>query len=130
MDRHARVAFLLLVLAQAAHSIEEYAFRLWEVLAPARLVSGLIGLDPAAGFAIVNTALFAFGLWCHAVPVRRSSSGRAFAWAWTIVEAANGCGHVALAVAAGGYFPGLYTAPLLLAASGLLAWRLSGAPTR
>ena len=126
MDRHARLAFLLLVLAQAAHSVEEYAFRLWEVLAPARFVSGLIGLDPATGFAIANAALVGFGLWCRAVPVRRGwPSARALAWAWATVEGANGCGHVALAVAAGGYFPGLLTAPLLLAAAAFLAWCLT-----
>jgi len=35
------MAFLALIVAQAAHSIEEYVFRLFEVLAPARFISGL-----------------------------------------------------------------------------------------
>jgi hypothetical protein len=125
MDRRASFAFLLLVLAQACHSVEEYRFRLFEVLAPARFVSLSVGLDPASGFAIVNSFLVAFGLWCWAFPVRRGwPSARAFAWGWAIVEAANCFAHIGLAVAAGGYFPGLATAPLLLAASALLGWRL------
>jgi hypothetical protein len=33
-----RSAFLALILAQAAHSVEQYAFRLYDVLAPARYV--------------------------------------------------------------------------------------------
>jgi hypothetical protein len=38
----------------------------------------------------------------------------------------NGLAHLALAAAAGGYFPGVYTAPLLLAAGTLLLVRLLG----
>jgi hypothetical protein len=36
----------------------------------------------------------------------------------------NGLGHVVLALRAGGYFPGTYTAPLVLLAGGFLAVRL------
>ena len=122
MDRRAKLAFLLLVLAQAGHSIEEYRFRLFDVLAPARFVSLSIGLDPATGFAIVNSALVAFGLWCRFVPVGKGwRAASAIAWGWAIIEAANGVAHIGLAIAAGGYFPGLATAPLLLVASAFLA---------
>lgn len=125
MDYRVARAFLVLVLAQAAHSVEEYVFRLFEVLAPARFVSGLFGLDPAIGFAIVNSGLVLFGLWCWRWPVRRAwSSARLFAWGWALAEIANGCAHAGLAVAAKGYFPGLYTAPLLVAAGARLATRL------
>jgi Protein of unknown function with HXXEE motif len=126
MDQRVARAFLLLVLAQAAHSVEEYVFRLFEVLAPARLVSGLFGLDPATGFAIVNSGLVLFGFACWLGPAKRGgASGRAVAWGWAAVESANGLVHLGLAVAAGGYFPGLYTAPLLIAAGAWLATRLS-----
>lgn len=118
-------ALLLLVLAQAAHSVEEYAFRLYDVLAPARFVSGLFGVDRSVGFVVVNAALVLFGLWCWFARVRPGrSSGRGFAWFWALLEIANGCAHLALAVAAGGYFPGLATAPLLLGLGILLALRL------
>ena len=113
-------SFLLLILAQALHSVEEYQFRLYDVLAPARYVSTRLGLPPPLGFAIANTLLVLFGLWCWFARVRPGRPGaRGWIWFWALVETANGLGHIALAAAAGGYFPGLATAPLLL---GLGAW--------
>jgi hypothetical protein len=113
-----RSIFLALILAQAAHSVEEYVFRLYDVLAPARYVSGLFGVDRQIGFVISNSALVLFGLWCWAARVRRGR-GRGLAWFWALLEIANGCAHVALAAMAGGYFPGLATAPFLV---GLGLW--------
>lgn len=125
MHRSVRNIFLALILAQAAHSVEEYAFRLYDVLAPARYVSGLFGVDRQAGFVVVNMALVLFGLWCWQARVRPGRlSARAFAWFWSLPEIANGCAHVALAVMAGGYFPGLATAPLLIGLGGWLALAL------
>jgi hypothetical protein len=114
---------LALILAQAAHSIEEFAFRLYDVLAPAQFVSGMLGIDRQIGFAVANSALVLFGLWCWYARVRRGR-GRELAWLWALVEIANGCGHLALAVWAGGYFPGLATAPLLIGLGGWLALAL------
>jgi hypothetical protein len=126
MPTSTRTAFLLLVVAQALHSIEEYFFRLYDVLAPARVVSGLVRIDRASGFVVVHVALFLFGLWCY---FRRIAPGhpaaRAYAWGWAVIEILNAFAHAALALAAGGYFPGLATAPLLLVADGFLASRLS-----
>ena len=62
MDSRSRAAFLALIIAQAAHSIEEYAFRLFDVLAPARFISGLLSDDLARGFAIANVG------WCSSAP--------------------------------------------------------------
>src|SRR5688572_12035284 len=114
MRRSAATVMLLLVLAQAMHSVEEYVFRLYEVLAPARYVSSLFGIDRQIGFAVANVALVLFGLWCWYARVRRGR-GRGLAWFWALLETANGLAHIALAITAGGYFPGLATAPLLLA---------------
>jgi hypothetical protein len=126
MDARTRLAFLLLVGAQALHSAEEYRFALWQRLAPARAVSTLLAADPAAGFLIANAAIVLFGLWCWAVPLGRGwRAARPLAWGWVGVETANGLGHIALAAAAGGYFPGLATAPLLIGAAILLAVRLA-----
>jgi Protein of unknown function with HXXEE motif len=122
VSRRSELVFLLLVVLQAAHSAEEYAAGLYEVLAPARFLSGLVSDDPAAGFAIINSALVAFGFWCYLVPIRSGrSSARAWAWPWIAVELANGIGHVALALLAGGYFPGVLTAPFLFATAASLA---------
>ena len=107
--------FLFLILAQGAHSIEEYVTRLYEMFAPARFVSSLVSNDLALGFIIVNAALVTFGLWCWAVPVRSGwHAARGLVWFWAILELGNGIGHSALALSRRGYFPGVATAPLLL----------------
>ena len=117
-----RTIFLALILAQAVHSVEEYGFRLYDVLAPARYVSSLFGVDRQIGFVIANCALVLFGLWCWYARVR-VGRGRSLAWFWALLETANGCAHLALAAMAGGYFPGLATAPLLI---GLGLWLMLG----
>jgi Protein of unknown function with HXXEE motif len=122
VSRRSQLVFLLLVGLQMAHSIEEYAAGLYEVLAPARFLSSLVSDDLAVGFAVINSALVAFGFWCYLVPIRSGRpSARAWAWPWVVVELANGVGHLGLALLAGGYFPGALTAPLLLLVAAGLA---------
>ena len=120
-----RTGFLLLILAQALHSVEEYWFRLYDLFPPARYVAGLFGIDRPAGFVVANTLLVLFGLWCWFARVRpQHPAARGFIWFWALLETANGVGHIALSIAAGGYFPGLATAPLLLAVGVGLLLRL------
>ena len=110
-----QLVFLLLILAQTAHSVEEYVTKLYDVFAPARFVSGLISHDHQLGFLILNAVLVGFGLWCWAVPVRSGwPAARGLAWFWTILELLNGLNHSVLALRQGGYFSGVITAPLLL----------------
>ncbi len=117
--------FAALIAAQAAHSTEEYVFRLYDVFAPARFVSGAVGFDRASGFLLANAALIGFGLWCYFARVRPGKGAwRGLAWFWALLETANSIAHLALAAAAGGYFPGLFTAPLLAILGGLLIVRL------
>lgn len=123
--------FLCLILSQALHSIEEYCFRLYDVLAPARFISSMVSSNLALGFAIVNIILVWFGIWCYLARVRRSHpSERSWAWFWTVLEAANGGGHLILAASRGGYFPGAATAPFLLGFSLSLGVTLSQADER
>jgi hypothetical protein len=125
MNALSQRTFLLLIASQALHSIEEHHYALWEVLAPARFLSGLVSNDLSLGFAVVNTAIVAFGIWTYLVPVRQNRSyAPQIAWFWIILEFANGLGHVALAVSSQAYFPGVYTAPLLLVFSSYLAMQL------
>jgi hypothetical protein len=126
MDARSRNTFLALVGAQAAHSIEECVFRLYDVFAPARLVASLISSDPARGFLIGNVVLVLFGLLCYFVWVRPNRPSAALvAWFWALLELGNGIGHPLIAVARGSYFPGAATAPLLLGLSIYLMTRLS-----
>ena len=122
-----RTAFGLLIAAQAAHSIEEYLGRLWEVFPPAAFVSGLVSANPEAGFIALNIALVAFGLWCFLVPVSRAwPSASVFISIWTAIEIMNGLGHPLWSLLQGHYTPGVATAPLLLLLAINLAWRSSG----
>ena len=115
MKALSRNLFLCLILSQAAHSIEEYCFRLYDVFRPARFIAGLVSGNLAGGFAIANIVLVSFGLWCYLARVRRGrATGRGWAWFWTVLEGANGANHLILALNTGGYFPGAATAPLLL----------------
>jgi hypothetical protein len=115
MNPRSRNLFLGLIVLQALHSIEEYWFQLYDVLAPARFISSILSSNLALGFAIANTILVSFGLWCYLAWVRvNHPSGRIWAWFWTVLEAANGAGHLILSANRGGYFPGAATAPLLL----------------
>lgn len=115
-------AFLLLVLAQAAHSVEEYVFRLYDVFAPARFLSGLLNDDRRRGFLILNIGFVVFGLWCYVARVRPGHPwASALIRGWVVVEAANGIAHLAIAGMRGEYFPGVATAPVLLL-SGYLAY--------
>lgn len=125
MSRSIQIAFLALILAQAGHSIEEYATQLYDVFAPARFVSSLISDDRRPGFIIANVSLVAFGVWCFLGPVLHATrSAPGLAWFWVVLEVLNGCTHIAWAALEGGYRPGLATAPILLAIALVLAWQL------
>lgn len=108
-------AFGLLILAQAAHSVEEYVGRLWESFPPARLLTGLFSEDRERAFLALNVALVAFGFWCFIWPVRRGwPSAALFAWIWVAIELINGIVHPLWALSVRGYAPGVATAPVLL----------------
>jgi hypothetical protein len=126
LDSRSRRAFALVILAQAAHSVEEYVYRLFDVFAPARFVSGLFNSDHALGFALANALLVGFGVWCYLARVRPARPGaHGYAWFWAGLEAVNGTSHVFFSMLRGGYFPGVGTAPLLLAAAGYLGTSLT-----
>ena len=117
-----KVTFGALMLAQAAHSVEEYAGRLWESFPPARFLTGAIASDREVGFLVINVALVAFGLWCLAWPVWRTwPSAMPLAGFWAVLEVINGAGHLLWSLPQGGYTPGVATAPVLLLV-GLYLW--------
>jgi hypothetical protein len=126
------LTFGLLILAQAAHSIEEYRGRLWESLPPARLVSGLISQDLELGFLAANVAIVTFGVWCFLWPVSRCwRVSTAIAFGWAAIELINGLGHTFWSLRQGGYTPGVVTAPFLFVLAIVLlrqrhSWRIAG----
>jgi hypothetical protein len=125
MDNRISTGFLVLILTQAAHSVEEYVFRLYDVLAPARFISSLFSDDLRAGFAMFNVGVLVLGLWCYLARVRpMHPAARQCVWLWVVVEAANGTAHLVMAIAAGAYAPGVATAPVLLVTAVWLAMLL------
>src|SRR5262245_53903752 len=122
-----RITFAALILAQVAHSIEEYAGRSWETFAPARFLSGLLSQERELGFILINASVILFGIWSFLVPVRRGwPSAFYLAWGWAMLELLNGTGHLVWSLRSGGYTPGLGTAPILLLLALLLMLQLRG----
>lgn len=120
-----QTAFCALVLAQAAHSAEEYLGRLWESFPPAQFLTGLVSRDLETGFLVINISLVAFGVWCFYWPVRRGwASAIPLAWFWVTIEMINGVGHPLWSIRQGGYTPGVATAPVLLVLALFLSRRL------
>jgi hypothetical protein len=118
-------SFIALVGVQAAHSVEEYVGRLYEVFPPAQFISGLISDDPQRGFVAFNVMLVAFGIWCALWPLRQQwASARIFAWFWVTIELVNGVGHPLWSLFLLRYTPGVLTAPVLLMLALYLAVQL------
>ena len=129
MNQKIRFAFLALLIAQAAHSIEEYVFRLYDVFAPARFVSGLISSDLRSGFIVFNVAFLCFGLFTYVVLLRQPPVAAVpLIWFWGLIEILNAIGHVAISIGEGAYVPGIATAPFLLVAAAYLLFQVIRRP--
>ena len=118
-------SFIALIGVQAAHSVEEYLGRLYEVFPPARFVSGLVSQDLQRGFIIGNVVLVSFGLWCFLWPIRRRwRSAATLGWFWVTIELINGVVHPLWSLRELSYTPGVATAPLLFVFALYLARQL------
>lgn len=125
MSNNFNRTFLLLAIAQAVHSLEEYVFELWEYLYPARFLSGLVSEDLPFGFAVINSAIVALIFLSYRAVARSSKFPTTMiAWFWAILETVNGAAHLGFGATSGGYFPGLYTSPFLLVLGGILLRQL------
>ena len=122
MNSKIKSGFLILVLVQGAHSIEEYIGKLWEVFPPATFLTSLLSEDHEKGFLIVNIGLFTFGILCWLFPIRGNySAANGILWFWIILETINGIGHTVWSIIQKGYTPGVVTAPLLFIVAMYLA---------
>lgn len=110
---------------QAVHFVEEWMTG-FHVEFPA-----LLGLAPMP---LVFFLLFNLGwiaVWVVSVPLLGQGRWFAFFSAWFLAAAGmlNGVAHPLLAIASGGYFPGLITSPFI-GLAGWLLWQRLGAATR
>ena len=125
MDSRNKIFFLILVLVQGLHSVEEYIGRLWEIFPPARFLTSLFFQNLEIGFIIINIGIFIFGMWCWCFQVLRNYSyALGLIWFWIIIEIINGIGHSFWALYERAYVPGVVTALILLILSIYLLRRL------
>lgn len=113
------------VLLQAAHFGEEYLTRFYERFPQ------LLGLAPwSAGFFVAFNVCWLLVWTAAATRIQPPSRAVTFAlWFLAVVMVGNGLAHPALAVRAGGYFPGLVTAPVV-GLAGVVLWLRLIAVTR
>tara|TARA_R110002096_G_C14464984_1_gene712614 strand:- start:533 stop:943 length:411 start_codon:yes stop_codon:yes gene_type:complete len=114
MNQKIKETFLILVLVQGLHSIEEYVGKLWENFPPARVLCSLVSDNLVTGFLIINIGLFVFGLLCWLFPIRKNYFYAQFlVWFWIVLELINGIGHPIWTIVQKAYTPGILTAPFL-----------------
>lgn len=115
MTYRIKITFLLLIITQGIHSSEEYIYKLWEVLYPARLISSLVSENLKTGFLIVNIGIFLLGIlsWLF-ISFKHNLLAYILVWFWVTLELINGIGHPMLALSTKGYFPGLVSSFILL----------------
>lgn len=84
----------------------------------------LLGLEPWSARFFVNFNLAWLALWLFAAPLVRRGIRPVFFFAWffSLAAMANGVAHPLLALQAGGYFPGVWTSPVL-GVLGVVLWR-------
>ena len=123
--RAAARALAIAVVVQSVHFAEEAATGFHEKLGPLVGVPGM----PFSLFVVFNLAWL--GIWVASIPGLRSAQPAAFFAAWFLAIAGmiNGIAHPLLAIAAGGYFPGLVTSPFI-AVAGVWLWRRLRGATR
>lgn len=116
-------AFFWLITAQLIHALEEYAFELWVVFAPARYLSGLVSENVEFGYILINITIILAGYFCCFKIIATGSNWTNFIILfWLFFETGNGLGHIVLSGLLGYHIPGLFTSPLLLIAAFVL-WR-------
>jgi hypothetical protein len=123
--RAAAWALALAVGVQSVHFAEEAATGFHERFPP---LLGLPGMSLSV-FVVFN--LTWLGIWVASVPGLRSARAAAFFAAWFLAIAGmlNGIAHPLLAIADGGYFPGLVSSPFI-GGAGAWVWLRLGTATR
>jgi hypothetical protein len=129
MSHKIRVSFLILVVLQALHSMEEYTFKFYDVFPPMVFLYRNAPQMARPAFIVFNLLLVTAGLICLFVwvwPGRRGA--RTIVLVWIGMESFNLVAHLTWAILIRGYNPGLVTvigfAPLVI----YLSYQLIRAP--
>lgn len=114
ITKQSKTLFLILVIIQAFHSVEEFFGKLWLYLKPAEVLSILLSDNVELGFILINLAFFIFGLWVSLFALSKNYPfAKYLVWFWIILEILNGIAHPIIAISRWEYIPGLITAPAL-----------------
>ena len=116
---------ILAIVCQVLHFAEEAGGGL------NRRLPEFFGLDPVSMESFVSVNLFALAVWVFSVPLLMARVPVVlFAlWFLAVASVSNAVLHPALAIAAGGYFPGVLTSPVV-GVAGLLLLRALARITR
>ena len=121
---NAQRLFATLVVCQAAHSIEEATFGLYELLPYFTWIDTPIPGGARVAFIVGNAAFVLFGGWCYFARVKPGApSAGGWVMLWVVIEIFNGVLHPSWSLTAGEYIPGTGTAPVLLLVALWLLWR-------
>lgn len=118
-DRRAAATLLGIATGiQGVHFVEE-----WTTGFHTRFPA-LLGLNPMPMSFFVSFNLMWIAIWIISVPFLRLRRRAAFFAAWFLAIAGilNGAAHPMMALASGGYFPGLITSPLI-GIAGVILWQ-------
>ena len=125
MDNKAKITFLILVLLQGLHSVEEYVGKLWDVFPPAKYLTNLFSENNETGFLIANVGIFILGISCWLLLYSKlESTISIIIWIFIVIEIINGIGHPVWSIYQKGYTPGVISAPFLLVTALYLARQL------
>jgi hypothetical protein len=120
--------FGALVAVQAAHSVEESVFGLYDLLPYIRWMDDVFEGGAFTLFVTLNTLFVLFGAWAYLARVRPGApTAGLFVMLFVVIETLNGILHPAWSLLAGAYIPGTATAPLLLVVSLMLLRSWKGA---
>ena len=110
MNNRIQVSFLLLIVLQTLHSIEEFIFRFYDVFPPMVSVYRNAPHLARPAFILANSILVLVGFVClfrWVWPAKRGA--KRVVWVWIGVESFNLIAHCVWAVLIRGYNPGLVT---------------------
>ena len=122
MNNNTKTTFLILILLQGLHSIEEYIGKLWDVFPPAKYLTSLFSENHRTGFLIANIGILIIGIICWILLYSKIELFiTKLLWVFIVIEIINGIGHPVWSLYQNDYTPGIITAPLLFITSLYLA---------
>ncbi len=112
--------FLVMIVVQAVHAIEEFLFDFWNVFPPMRAVYGGVPRLGERVFIAFHALLIGIGLWSYRRWVRGGGASARTVMRWGIlVQSFTVLLHAAWFLAGLRYQPGLATTPLFVPAIAL-----------